>query len=133
MQHRAVGRALEAISRYKVQPDQIDHAILSAINVSLCLETGGDARVADGFNEDIARNGRQFNRWLSAYGVRPEPGDEDSGGGTDVVDSRASVPSWQRVETAGWVIVDPAQHGMKPRAGRSSRRTARRPSPRRSG
>src|SRR5438445_12714911 len=47
MQHRAVGRALEAISRYKVQPDQIDHAILSAINVSLCLETGGDARVAN--------------------------------------------------------------------------------------
>ena len=48
----AVGRALGAIARYRVPPDEIDRAILAAINVGLCR--------AAGFNDDIARNGRRF-------------------------------------------------------------------------
>lgn len=56
----SVIRALEAIKRYNAQPEQIDHAILSAINVTLCLASGGDDRVSEGFNQDIARSGRNF-------------------------------------------------------------------------
>jgi hypothetical protein len=56
----SVTRALQAIRRYGAQPEQIDHAILSAINVTLCLASGGNDRVAEGFNRDIARSGRGF-------------------------------------------------------------------------
>jgi cell division protein ZapA (FtsZ GTPase activity inhibitor) len=57
---RAVTRALQTIRRYNARPEQIDHAILAAINVTLCLVSGGNDRVADGFNNDIALNGRGF-------------------------------------------------------------------------
>lgn len=57
---RAVTRALRSIRRYDAAPEQIDHAILAAINVTLCLVSNGNDRVAEGFNGDIARNGRDF-------------------------------------------------------------------------
>ncbi len=57
---QAVTRALQTIRRYDARPEQIDHAILAAINVTLCLLSGGDDRVAEGFNVDIALNGRSF-------------------------------------------------------------------------
>jgi cell division protein ZapA (FtsZ GTPase activity inhibitor) len=57
---QSVLRALQAIKRYNAQPEQIDHAILSAINVTLCIASGGDDRVSEGFNQDIARSGRLF-------------------------------------------------------------------------
>ena len=57
---RAVTRALQSIKRYNTQPEQIDYAILAAINVTLCLASGGSDRVADGFNADIAGSGRRF-------------------------------------------------------------------------
>lgn len=57
---QAVTRALQTIRRYDPRPEQIDHAILAAINVTLCLVSGGNDRVAEGFNSDIARNGRGF-------------------------------------------------------------------------
>jgi cell division protein ZapA (FtsZ GTPase activity inhibitor) len=57
----SVTRALQAIKRYGVRPEQIDHAILSAINVTLCLASGGNDRVAEGFNSDIAASGRGFH------------------------------------------------------------------------
>lgn len=56
----SVLRALQAIKRYDAQPEQIDHAILSAINVTLCLASGGDDRVSEGFNQDVALSGRRF-------------------------------------------------------------------------
>ncbi len=56
----SVMRALEAIKRYDTRPEHIDHAILSAINVTLCLASDGNDRVLDGFNQDIAMSGRQF-------------------------------------------------------------------------
>jgi cell division protein ZapA (FtsZ GTPase activity inhibitor) len=56
----SVTRALQAIKRYGTGPDQIDHAILAAINVTLCLVSDGNDRVAEGFNRDIALNGRSF-------------------------------------------------------------------------
>jgi cell division protein ZapA (FtsZ GTPase activity inhibitor) len=59
---QAVERALQTIRRYDARPEQIDHAILAAINVTLCLLSGGNDRVADGFNGDIALNGRSFGR-----------------------------------------------------------------------
>jgi hypothetical protein len=58
---RFVTRALQAVRRYNPAPDQIDHAILCAINATLCLCSGGDDRVAEGFNRDIAANGREFH------------------------------------------------------------------------
>jgi hypothetical protein len=54
----SVTRALQAIKRYGAQPEQIDQAILAAINVTLCLASGGSDRVAEGFNSDIASSGR---------------------------------------------------------------------------
>lgn len=57
---QAVTRALQTIRRYNAAPEQIDHAILAAINVTLCLISGGNDRVAEGFNGDIALNGRGF-------------------------------------------------------------------------
>lgn len=57
---QSVTRALQAIRRYQPQPDQIDHAIIAAINVTLCLASGGNDRVAEGFNHDIAVSGRAF-------------------------------------------------------------------------
>ena len=56
----SVLRALQAIKRYNARPEQIDHAILSAINVTLCLASGGNDRVSEGFNNDIAASGRRF-------------------------------------------------------------------------
>lgn len=56
----SVTRALQAIKRYGASPEQIDNAILSAINVTLCLVSSGNDRVAEGFNRDIALNGRCF-------------------------------------------------------------------------
>ena len=55
---QSVARALQAIDRYNVRPEQIDRAIIAAINVTLCLASGGDPRVAEGFNNDIAASGR---------------------------------------------------------------------------
>jgi hypothetical protein len=59
---QSVTRALQAIRRYQPQPHEIDRAILAAINVTLCLASRGDARVADGFNHDVAISGRGFPR-----------------------------------------------------------------------
>lgn len=61
-QPSSVARSLEAIKRYEVQPEEIDDAILAAINISLCLESDGDDHVAEGFNHDIVINGRDFAR-----------------------------------------------------------------------
>jgi hypothetical protein len=57
-----VARTLRALKRYDVRPEQIDDIILDAINVSLCLDSDGDALVAEGFNNDIVINGRAFGR-----------------------------------------------------------------------
>jgi len=56
----SVSRALQAIKRYAATPEQIDHAVLSAINVTLYLACRGNDRVLDAFNRDIAENGRDF-------------------------------------------------------------------------
>ena len=58
----SVTRALQAIKRYAATPEQIDHAVLSAINLTLYLACRGNDRVLDGFNRDIAENGRDFPR-----------------------------------------------------------------------
>jgi hypothetical protein len=50
----SVTRALTAIRRHNARPEQIDHVILAAINVTLCLLSGGDNQVAEGFNHDLA-------------------------------------------------------------------------------
>ncbi len=55
-----VARSLDVIKRYELAPEEIDDAILAAINVSLCLESDGDYQVCDGFNHDIVINGRGF-------------------------------------------------------------------------
>jgi hypothetical protein len=60
----SVTRALAAIKRYAIAPEQIDHAVLSAINVTLFLASGGNDQVSEGFNRDIAGNGRDFGRWV---------------------------------------------------------------------
>jgi cell division protein ZapA (FtsZ GTPase activity inhibitor) len=60
----SVTRALKAIKRYDAGPEHIDRAILAAINVTLCLASGGDDRVAEGFNNDIASSGTRF-AWIS--------------------------------------------------------------------
>ncbi|MBP2228963.1 hypothetical protein [Azospirillum agricola] len=56
----SVTRALQAIKRHGVAPEQLDRAILAAINVTLCLASNGNDRVAEGFNHDIASNGSGF-------------------------------------------------------------------------
>ena len=56
----SVTRALQAIKRYNRHPDQIDSIILAAINITLCLASDGDDRVAEGFNQDIVTNGQSF-------------------------------------------------------------------------
>ena len=56
----SVQRALAAIERYQPAPEKIDHAILAAINVTLYFAAHGDDRVSEGFNHDIAANGRGF-------------------------------------------------------------------------
>jgi cell division protein ZapA (FtsZ GTPase activity inhibitor) len=56
----SVTRALQSIKRYAAAPDQIDNAILAAINVTLCIVSRGNDRVAEGFNRDIALSGRSF-------------------------------------------------------------------------
>jgi hypothetical protein len=58
----SVSRSLQTIQRYSVAPERIDDAILAAINASLCLVSNGDDHVAEGFNDDLARNGRNFGR-----------------------------------------------------------------------
>jgi hypothetical protein len=58
----SVARTLDAIKHYDVQPEEIDELILSAINISLCLESDGDDHVAEGFNNDIVINGRGFGQ-----------------------------------------------------------------------
>ncbi len=58
----SVARTLDALKHHDVQPEEIDDIILSAINVSLCLESHGDDQVAEGFNHDIVINGRGFGR-----------------------------------------------------------------------
>jgi hypothetical protein len=60
MQRSCISRALDAIKRYHLEPEQIDTTILAAINVGLCLESNGADRVAEGFNNDIKVNGRGF-------------------------------------------------------------------------
>jgi hypothetical protein len=62
---QSVTRALQAIRRYGAEPEQIDQAILRAINVTLCLASNGDDRVAEGFNTDILMSGRGFGRSLA--------------------------------------------------------------------
>lgn len=57
---QSVTRALQAIQRHRATPEQIDHAILAAINVTLMLASDGDDRVSEGFNRDLARSGRGF-------------------------------------------------------------------------
>jgi len=59
----SVTRALQAIKRHGTGPDQIDYAILAAINVTLCLLSDGNDQVAEGFNRDIALNGRSFGKF----------------------------------------------------------------------
>ena len=58
----SVRRSLDAIKRYAVAPERIDDVILNAINASLCIVSNGDNHVAEGFNADIALNGRSFGR-----------------------------------------------------------------------
>jgi hypothetical protein len=58
----SVSRSLQTIKRYSVTPERIDDTILAAINASLCLVSNGNDQVAEGFNDDIARNGRNFGR-----------------------------------------------------------------------
>jgi hypothetical protein len=60
----SVSRALQAIKRYAPTPEQIDHAVLAAIKVTLYLACRGNDRVLDGFNRDIAEHGRDFPRQM---------------------------------------------------------------------
>lgn len=62
MQPSCVSRTLDAIKRHRLRPEQIDAAILAAINVGLCLESNGANQIAEGFNNDIMVNGRGFVR-----------------------------------------------------------------------
>jgi hypothetical protein len=64
---QSVTRALRAIKRHGAAPEQIDHVILSAINVTLCLSSRGDDRVSEGFNLDVARNGRGVAHFSLPY------------------------------------------------------------------
>ena len=64
----SVTRSLQAIKRYSLTPGRIDDAILAAINASLCLDSEGDDHVAEGFNDHIARNGRNFGRGNATLG-----------------------------------------------------------------
>lgn len=61
----SVTRALRALKRYNLDPDQIDRTILNAINATLCLASNGNERVAEGFNLDVALSGRDFDRRLA--------------------------------------------------------------------
>ena len=61
MAANAVTRFLTTIKRYAIAPEQFDGVLIAAINVGLCLESGGSDRVADGFNDDLTRNGRRFS------------------------------------------------------------------------
>ena len=68
MSTSSVSRGLQTIKRYSLAPERIDDAILAAINASLCLASDGDDCVAEGFNDDIARNGRGFSRCCASLG-----------------------------------------------------------------
>lgn len=61
-----VSRSLATIKRYNIAPENIDEVILAAINTGLCLASDGDHHVAEGFNADIALNGRNFGRQAAA-------------------------------------------------------------------
>jgi len=63
----SVSRSLQTIKHYSLAPERIDDAILAAINASLCLASDGDDHVAEGFNDDIARNGRNFGQQTSPH------------------------------------------------------------------
>ena len=62
----SVRRSLDTIKRYSIAPEKIDEVIIAAINASLCLVSHGDDRVANGFNDDVTRNGRAFGRRAAA-------------------------------------------------------------------
>jgi hypothetical protein len=66
---RFVSRALRTIHRYNTPAEQIDFAILSAINATLCLRSDGNDRVAEGFNSDIATSGRDFRAEFDYSGL----------------------------------------------------------------
>jgi len=64
---QSVTRALQTIKRYDAPPEKIDYVILSAINVSLCLASRGDRRVSEGFNVDVAANGRDYRHPAASW------------------------------------------------------------------
>jgi cell division protein ZapA (FtsZ GTPase activity inhibitor) len=64
---QSVTRALQAIKRYDAPPENIDFVILSAINVSLCLASHGDRLVSEGFNVDVAANGRDYRHPAASW------------------------------------------------------------------
>jgi hypothetical protein len=66
MRCRFVTRSIETITRRGIEPEPIDDVVLAAINTSLCLISDGDDRFAEGFNDDIARNGRNFGQRCTA-------------------------------------------------------------------
>ena len=66
MRRSSVSRTLDTLKRYAVEPEKIDDVIIAAINARLCLVSNGDDHVADGFNDDITRNGRAFGRRAAA-------------------------------------------------------------------
>jgi hypothetical protein len=70
---QSVTRALQTIERYHVTPDQIDRAILAAINVTLCVVSCCDDRVSEGFNRDLAQNGKNSSRTFSRREVELIP------------------------------------------------------------
>lgn len=75
-----VPRILDAIRRYGIEPEEIERVILMAINIGLCLESGGDDQVAEGFNHDVLVNGRGFIGGPSIETKRP------------LADNRKSLP-----------------------------------------
>lgn len=70
---QSVTRALQTIERYHVSPDQIDRAILAAINVTLCVASCCDDRVSEGFNGDLTANGKGFSRMFPRREVKLLP------------------------------------------------------------
>jgi hypothetical protein len=57
---QSVACALRAVHRHQARPEQIDSFIIAAINVTLCLVSGGGDRVAEALNHDISTSGRGF-------------------------------------------------------------------------
>ncbi len=96
-----VSRSLQTIKRYSVTPERIDDAIIAAINASLCLVSGGDDHVAEGFNDDIARNGRNFDRTPPA----PEPTPREFPMNDLRHDLNRDWQKWTRTERFSAVII----------------------------